>query len=175
MKVLRLGDSGSQSGGEPEYIHDSQPGDPIAIFWKIDEAALKDAASRVGIDYVHSPDKFAIELAARSMFDKASTLAESRKPERHVPLHHLAFRASTRGPRVEGAAALRAQQLRNSHAIELARMKQTSFPFGAPGRSCRPSVRAKLTNARRVSRRSSATFRGRCACCGTQSRSSSLC
>ena len=75
MKVLRLGNSGSQSGGEPEYIHDSsKPDNPIAIS-KIDEAALKDVASRVGVDYVHSPDKSAIESHARSVLDKATSRA----------------------------------------------------------------------------------------------------
>lgn len=119
MKVLRLGDSGSQSGGEPEYIHDSsQPGDPIAIS-KIDEAALADVASRVGIDYVHSPDKSAIESHARSMFDKASTLAESRNLKDTYRYIIWPFALLLGGLLAwEGATlALRAQQLRNSHAI----------------------------------------------------------
>ena len=119
MKVLRLGDSGSQSGGEPEYIRDSsQPGDPIAIS-KIDEAALADVASRVGIDYVHSPDKSAIESHARSMFDKASTLAESRNLKDTYRYIIWPFALLLGGLLAwEGATlALRAQQLRNSHAI----------------------------------------------------------
>ena len=118
-KVLRLGDSGSQSGGEPEYIRDSsQPGDPIAIS-KIDEAALADVASRVGIDYVHSPDKSAIESHARSMFDKASTLAESRNLKDTYRYIIWPFALLLGGLLAwEGATlALRAQQLRNSHAI----------------------------------------------------------
>ena len=119
MKVLRLGDSGSQSGGEPEYIHDlSQPGNPIAIS-KIDEAALADVASRVGVDYVHSPDKSAIESHARSVLDKASTLAESRNLKDTYRYIIWPFALLLGGLLAwEGATlALRAQQLRNSHAI----------------------------------------------------------
>ncbi len=119
MKVLRLGDSGSQSGGEPEYIRDlSQPGNPIAIS-KIDEAALKDVASRVGVDYVHSPDKSAIESHARSVLDKASTLAESRNLKDTYRYIIWPFALLLGGLLAwEGATlALRAQQLRNSHAI----------------------------------------------------------
>ena len=119
MKVLRLGDSGSQSGGEPEYIRDkSQPGDPIAIS-KIDEAALADVASRVGVDYVHSPDKSAIESHARSVLDKASTLAESRNLKDTYRYIIWPFALLLGGLLAwEGATlALRAQQLRNSHAI----------------------------------------------------------
>ena len=119
MKVLRLGDSGSQSGGEPEYIHDSsQPGNPIAIS-KIDEAALADVASRVGVDYVHSPDKSAIESHARSVLDRASTLAESRNLKDTYRYIIWPFALLLGGLLAwEGATlALRAQQLRNSHAI----------------------------------------------------------
>ena len=119
MKVLRLGDSGSQSGGEPEYIHDSsQPDNPIAIS-KIDEAALADVASRVGVDYVHSPDKSAIESHARSVLDKASTLAESRNLKDTYRYIIWPFALLLGGLLAwEGATlALRAQQLRNSHAI----------------------------------------------------------
>lgn len=119
MKVLRLGDSGSQNGSEPEYIHDSsKPGNPIAIS-KIDEAALADVASRVGVDYVHSPDKSAIESHARSMFDKASTLAESRNLKDTYRYIIWPFALLLGGLLAwEGAAlAQRAQQLRNSHAI----------------------------------------------------------
>ena len=119
MKVLRLRDSGSQSGGEPEYIRDlSQPGDPIAIS-KIDEAALADVASRVGVDYVHSPDKSAIESHARSVLDKASTLAESRNLKDTYRYIIWPFALLLGGLLAwEGATlALRAQQLRNSHAI----------------------------------------------------------
>ena len=119
MKVLRLGDSGSQSGGEPEYIHaSSQPGNPIAIS-KIDEAALADVASRVGVDYVHSPDKSAIESHARSVLDKASTLAESRNLKDTYRYIIWPFALLLGGLLAwEGATlALRAQQLRNSHAI----------------------------------------------------------
>lgn len=119
MKVLRLGDSGSQSGSEPEYIHDSsQPDNPIAIS-KIDEAALADVASRVGVDYVHSPDKSAIESHARSVLDKASTLAEARNLKDTYRYIIWPF-ALLLGALLawEGATlALRAQQLRNSHAI----------------------------------------------------------
>ena len=119
MKVLRLGDSGSQSGSEPEYIHDSsQPDNPIAIS-KIDEAALADVASRVGVDYVHSPDKSAIESHARSVLDKASTLAESRNLKDTYRYIIWPFALLLGGLLAwEGATlALRAQQLRNSHAI----------------------------------------------------------
>ena len=119
MRVLRLGDSGSQSGGEPEYIHDSsKPDNPIAIS-KIDEAALKDVASRVGVDYVHSPDKSAIESHARSVLDKATTMAESRNLKDTYRYIIWPF-ALLLGALLawEGATlALRAQQLRNSHAI----------------------------------------------------------
>ena len=119
MKVLRLGDSGPQSGGEPEYIHDSsQPGNPIAIS-KIDESALADVASRVGVDYVHSPDKSAIESHARSVLDRASTLAESRNLKDTYRYIIWPFALLLGGLLAwEGATlALRAQQLRNSHAI----------------------------------------------------------
>ena len=119
MKVLRLGDTGSQSGGEPEYIHDaSQPDNPIAIS-KIDEAALEDVASRVGVDYVHSPDKSAIESHARSVLDKATTLAESRNLKDTYRYIIWPFALLLGGLLAwEGATlALRAQQLRNSHAI----------------------------------------------------------
>ena len=119
MRVLRLGDSGSQSGGEPEYIHDSsKPDNPIAIS-KIDEAALADVASRVGVDYVHSPDKSAIESHARSVLDKATTMAESRNLKDTYRYIIWPF-ALLLGALLawEGATlALRAQQLRNSHAI----------------------------------------------------------
>ena len=119
MKVLRLGDSGSQSGGEPEYIHDaSKPDNPIAIS-KIDEAALKDVASRMGVDYVHSPDKSAIESHARSVLDKATTMAESRNLKDSYRYIIWPFALLLGGLLAwEGATlALRAQQLRNSHAI----------------------------------------------------------
>ena len=119
MRVLRLGDSGSQSGGEPEYIHDSsKPDNPIAIS-KIDEAALEDVASRVGVDYVHSPDKSAIESHARSVLDKATTLAESRNLKDTYRYIIWPFALLLGGLLAwEGATlALRAQQLRNSHAI----------------------------------------------------------
>ena len=110
---------GPQSGGEPEYIHDSsQPGNPIAIS-KIDEAALADVASRVGVDYVHSPDKSAIESHARSVLDKASTLAEPRNLKDTYRYIIWPFALLLGGLLAwEGATlALRAQQLRNSHAI----------------------------------------------------------
>ena len=119
MKVLRLGDSGPQSGDEAEYIHDSsQPGNPIAIS-KIDESALADVASRVGVDYVHSPDKSAIESHARSVLDRASTLAESRNLKDTYRYIIWPFALLLGGLLAwEGATlALRAQQLRNSHAI----------------------------------------------------------
>jgi len=86
---------------------------------KIDEAALADVASRVGIDYVHSPDKSAIESHARSVLDKASTLAESRNLKDTYRYIIWPFALLLGGLLAwEGATlALRAQQLRNSHAI----------------------------------------------------------
>ena len=119
MKVLRLGDSGSQSGGEPEYIHDSsKPDNPIAIS-KIDEAALRSVASRIGVDYVHSPDKSAIESHARSLLENASTISESRNMQSTYRYIIWPFALILGGLLAwEGATlALRAQQLRNSHAI----------------------------------------------------------
>ena len=118
MKVLRLGESGSQSGDE-EYIRDfSQPGNPIAIS-RIDEAALKDVASRVGLDYVHSPDKSAIESHARSVLDSSTTIAESRNMKDTYRYVIWPFALVLGGLLAwEGSAlALRTQQLRNSHAI----------------------------------------------------------
>ena len=44
----------------------------------IDEAALNNIASRLGIDYVHSPDKAAIESHAQSLLERATTIAEER-------------------------------------------------------------------------------------------------
>lgn len=119
MKVLRLGGKGAQSGGEPEYIRDySQPGSPIAIS-KIDEAAMKTVASRVGIDYVHSPDKSAIESHARSVLEGATTISESRNKQSTYRYIIWPFALLLGGLLAwEGATlALRAQQLRNSHAI----------------------------------------------------------
>ena len=119
MKALRLGNSESQSAGDDGYIHDlSKPGNPVAIS-KIDEAALQSVASRIGVDYVHSPDKSAIESHARSMFDKASTLAESRNMKDTYRYIIWPFALLLGGLLAwEGATlALRAQQLRNSHAL----------------------------------------------------------
>ena len=119
MKVLRLGDSGAQSGGGDEYIRDkSQPGEPIAIS-KIDEAALRSVASRIGVDYVHSPDKSAIESHARSLLENASTISESRNMQSTYRYIIWPFALILGGLLAwEGATlALRAQQLRNSHAI----------------------------------------------------------
>ena len=119
MKVLRLRSEGTQSGGEPEYIRDtSQPGNPVAIS-KIDEAALKAVASRIGLDYVHSPDKSAIESHARSVLEGASSISETRNLQSTYRYIIWPF-ALILGALLawEGATlARRAQQLRNSHAI----------------------------------------------------------
>jgi len=119
MKVLRLRSEGTQSGGEPEYIRDtSQPGSPVAIS-KIDEAALKAVASRIGLDYVHSPDKSAIESHARSVLEGASSISETRNLQSTYRYIIWPF-ALILGALLawEGATlARRAQQLRNSHAI----------------------------------------------------------
>lgn len=119
MKVLRLRSEGTQSGGEPEYIRDtSQHGNPVAIS-KIDEAALKAVASRIGLDYVHSPDKSAIESHARSVLEGASSISETRNLQSTYRYIIWPF-ALILGALLawEGATlARRAQQLRNSHAI----------------------------------------------------------
>ena len=117
MKVLRLGDSGAQSGDE--YIHDSsQPGNPVAIS-RIDEAALQDVASRIGVSYVHSPDKSAIESYANDVLEGASTIAEARNMQSTYRYIIWPFALILGGLLAwEGATlSLRAQQLRNSHAI----------------------------------------------------------
>ena len=119
MKVLRLGNSEAQSGGDDGYIHDlSQPGNPIAIS-KIDEAALQSVASRIGVDYVHSPDKSAIESHARTILDGASEIAEQRNMKDTYRYIIWPFALLLGGLLAwEGAnLALRAQQLRNSHAL----------------------------------------------------------
>ena len=119
MKVLRLGNSEAQSGGDDGYIHDlSQPGNPIAIS-KIDEAALQAVASRIGVDYVHSPDKSAIESHARTILDGASEIAEQRNMKDTYRYIIWPFALLLGGLLAwEGAnLALRAQQLRNSHAL----------------------------------------------------------
>lgn len=119
MKVLRLGDSGSQSGGEPEYIHSSsQPGSLIAIS-KVDEAALRDITSRIDVDYMYSPGKPTIESHARSMFNKAMMLAESRNLKDAYRYVVWPFALLLGAPFTWESAmpALRAQQLRNSHAV----------------------------------------------------------
>lgn len=118
MKVRRLGDSGSQSGGD-EYIHDgSQPGNPVAIS-KIDEAALEAVSTRIGIEYVHSPDKSAIESHARSLLENATVISESRNMQSTYRYIIWPFALALGGLLAwEGATlALRARQLRNSHAI----------------------------------------------------------
>ena len=119
MKVLRLGNSEAQSGDDDGYIHDlSQPGNPIAIS-KIDEAALQAVASRIGVDYVHSPDKSAIESHARTILDGASEIAEQRNMKDTYRYIIWPFALLLGGLLAwEGAnLALRAQQLRNSHAL----------------------------------------------------------
>lgn len=119
MKVLRLGNSEAQSGDDDGYIHDlSQPGHPIAIS-KIDEAALQAAASRIGVDYVHSPDKSAIESHARTILEGASEIAEQRNMKDTYRYIIWPFALLLGGLLAwEGAnLALRAQQLRNSHAL----------------------------------------------------------
>ena len=119
MKVLRLGNSEAQSDDDDGYIHDlSQPGNPIAIS-KIDEAALQSAASRIGVDYVHSPDKSAIESHARTILEGASEIAEQRNMKDTYRYIIWPFALLLGGLLAwEGAnLALRAQQLRNSHAL----------------------------------------------------------
>ena len=119
MKVLRLGNSEAQSGDDDGYIHDlSQPGNPIAIS-KIDEAALQSVASRIGVDYVHSPDKSAIESHARTILEGASEIAEQRNMKDTYRYIIWPFALLLGGLLAwEGAnLALRAQQLRNSHAL----------------------------------------------------------
>ena len=119
MKVLRLGSSEAQSGTDDGYIHDlSQPGHPVAIS-KIDEAALQSVASRIGLDYVHSPDKSAIESHARSILDSATEIAEQRNTKDPYRYIIWPFALLLGGLLAwEGATlALRAQQLRNSHAL----------------------------------------------------------
>ena len=119
MKVLRLGNSEAQSGGDDGYIHDlSQPGNPIAIS-KIDEAALQSVASRIGVDYVHSPDKSAIESHANTILEGATEIAEQRNMKDTYRYIIWPFALLLGGLLAwEGAnLALRAQQLRNSHAL----------------------------------------------------------
>ena len=119
MKALRLGNSESQSAGDDGYIHDlSKPGNPIAIS-KIDEGALQSIASRIGVDYVHSPDKSAIESHARAIMDGATEISEHRNMKETYRYIIWPF-ALLLGALLawEGATlALRAQQLRNSHAL----------------------------------------------------------
>ena len=118
MKIQRLAGAEEQSGSDG-YIHDkSQPGDPVAIS-HIDEAALNNIASRLGIDYVHSPDKAAIESHAQSLLERATTIAEERNM-RSTYRYIIWPVALILGGLLawEGAnLARRAQQLRNSHAI----------------------------------------------------------
>ena len=119
MKVLRLGNSEAQSGDDDGYIHDlSQPGHPIAIS-KIDEAALQSVASRIGVDYVHSPDKSAIESHANTILEGATEIAEQRNMKDTYRYIIWPFALLLGGLLAwEGAnLALRAQQLRNSHAL----------------------------------------------------------
>ncbi len=118
MKAVRLSNAGAQSGDD-EYIHDkSQPGAPIAIS-RIDEAALQGVASRIGVSYVHSPDKSAIDSYAHSILDDASKLSEERNMRDTYRYIIWPFALILGGLLAwEGATlALRAQQLRNSHAI----------------------------------------------------------
>jgi len=85
----------------------------------IDEAALNNIASRLGIDYVHSPDKAAIESHAQSLLERATTIAEERNM-RSTYRYIIWPVALILGGLLawEGAnLARRAQQLRNSHAI----------------------------------------------------------
>ena len=127
MKVRRIGGdptTDAQSGsdgdsGQDEYIHDrSQAGDPVAIS-KIDEDKLQAIASRLGVDYIHSPSTADIEGKCSSLMDGASDVAETRNllsTYRYVvwPL------ALVLGALMawEGAAlAIRARSLRRSHAI----------------------------------------------------------
>lgn len=119
MKALRLGNSESQSAGDDGYIHDlSKPGNPVAIS-KIDEAALQSVASRIGVDYVHSPDKSAIESHARTIMDGATEISEQRNMKETYRYIIWPFALLLGGLLAwEGATlALRAQQLRNSHAL----------------------------------------------------------
>lgn len=118
MKAVRLSNAGAQSGDD-EYIHDkSQPGAPIAIS-RIDEAALQGVASRIGVSYVHSPDNSAIDSYAHSILDDASKLSEERNMRDTYRYIIWPFALILGGLLAwEGATlALRAQQLRNSHAI----------------------------------------------------------
>ena len=127
MKVRRIGadpTSNAQSGsgggsGEDEYIHDrTQAGNPVAIS-KIDEDKLQAIASRLGVDYIHSPSTADIEGKCSSLMDGASDVAETRNllsTYRYIvwPL------ALVLGALMawEGAAlAIRARSLRRSHAI----------------------------------------------------------
>lgn len=127
MKARRLGayPTSSQSGSDDasqnpdEYIHDaSQAGNPVAIS-KIDEAKLQAIASRLGVDYIHSPSTADIEGKCSSLMDGASDVAETRNKlstYRYIvwPL------ALVLGALMawEGAAlAIRARTLRRSHAI----------------------------------------------------------
>ena len=127
MKARRIGadpTTGAQSGsggsaGEEEYIRDrTQAGDPVAIS-KIDEGKLQAIASRLGVDYVHSPSTADIEGKCSALMDGASDVAETRNllsTYRYIvwPL------ALVLGALMawEGAAlAIRARSLRRSHAI----------------------------------------------------------
>ena len=105
---------GTEEGGKMKVVR----GEPIAIS-KIDEAALRSVASRIGVDYVHSPDKSAIESHARSLLENASTISESRNMQSTYRYIIWPFALILGGLLAwEGATlALRAQQLRNSHAI----------------------------------------------------------
>ena len=76
-------------------------------------------ASRIGVSYVHSPDKSAIDSYARSILDDASKLSEERNKRDTYRYIIWPFALILGGLLAwEGATlALRAQQLRNSHAI----------------------------------------------------------
>ena len=76
MKVVR-----PQQRGGTEWrrrIHSRQvPARcPIAIS-RIDEAALQGVASRIGVSYVHSPDKSAIDSYARSILTTCQSCPKS--------------------------------------------------------------------------------------------------
>ena len=72
------GGSGSQSGGG-DYIRDhSRPGAPEAVS-HIDETKLREIASELGVDYVHSPDTATISSRASAMMADATLTTEREK------------------------------------------------------------------------------------------------
>lgn len=119
MKVLRLGNSEAQSGGDDGYIHDlSQPGNRSPS-----RRSTRRPSSRsrrcIGVDYVHSPDKSAIESHANTILEGATEIAEQRNMKDTYRYIIWPFALLLGGLLAwEGAnLALRAQQLRNSHAL----------------------------------------------------------